>query len=567
MILQSAKFIGARLATIALAGSGVGIGIVFAALINSIARSPFLGKQLFIYAILGFVLTKAILNTNTAMELLNKNLIKLNNKKPVLKLSHCDKDFIGANRKIGGRCGFSGRFNNFALEKRGYHSSSRFIPSTSLPSRAIQNFDFLKAAKPNISFVHKRENQMFRKKQKQNYSTNSSLLFGKTALDKSVITKKKFSFVELSNWTSSFILCTSFAIFIYFCIFEWNNLFFAPIKSLPIPANVHWSYIFLVLLLLRMCISSFTSVFTNYIKNFSLWTERTKKIALNALGVLNISTLTINLPFLGSFYAYLTNQEILFKHPFLGMFRRKLSEAERDKLFQETVKNFSENMKDSTEIQNKWKTWVLENSKDFLERYDAGSSAAKDYLLKIFEQQQKFLQLQELQEMQKKLFAIQELEKAKGLQGFVRGLYEQFVWEMGEINSFIAAHPVFFTLLGITIAVNFIVMSYNMDGRIIKLELQNAKLIQDLTHHQNWIAKNYLKIGDNSTKITDLTTKITDLTTKITGLTTETNGLTTDIIGLITDINRLTADITGLTAANTATRAHIEFINQIQGAL
>lgn len=49
-----------ELATIALAGSGVGIGIVFAALITGIVRNPFLGKQLFIYAILGFALTEAI---------------------------------------------------------------------------------------------------------------------------------------------------------------------------------------------------------------------------------------------------------------------------------------------------------------------------------------------------------------------------------------------------------------------------------------------------------------------------------------------------------------------------
>jgi F-type H+-transporting ATPase subunit c len=60
MILQAAKFIGAGLSTIALAGSGVGIGIVFAALITAIARNPSLGKQLFIYAILGFALTEAI---------------------------------------------------------------------------------------------------------------------------------------------------------------------------------------------------------------------------------------------------------------------------------------------------------------------------------------------------------------------------------------------------------------------------------------------------------------------------------------------------------------------------
>lgn len=60
MILQAAKFVGAGLATISLAGAGVGIGIVFAALINSIARNPSLGRQLFIYTILGFALTEAI---------------------------------------------------------------------------------------------------------------------------------------------------------------------------------------------------------------------------------------------------------------------------------------------------------------------------------------------------------------------------------------------------------------------------------------------------------------------------------------------------------------------------
>lgn len=60
MILQSAKLIGAGLSTIALAGVGAGIGIVFSALITSVARNPSLIKQLFTYAILGFALTEAI---------------------------------------------------------------------------------------------------------------------------------------------------------------------------------------------------------------------------------------------------------------------------------------------------------------------------------------------------------------------------------------------------------------------------------------------------------------------------------------------------------------------------
>ena len=52
--------IGAGMATISLAGSGVGIGIVFSGLMNAFARNPFFQKQLFVYAILGFALTEAI---------------------------------------------------------------------------------------------------------------------------------------------------------------------------------------------------------------------------------------------------------------------------------------------------------------------------------------------------------------------------------------------------------------------------------------------------------------------------------------------------------------------------
>jgi F-type H+-transporting ATPase subunit c len=60
MLFQSSKLIASGLATISSAGSGVGIGIVFAALIMAIARNPFLTKQLFVYAVLGFALTEAI---------------------------------------------------------------------------------------------------------------------------------------------------------------------------------------------------------------------------------------------------------------------------------------------------------------------------------------------------------------------------------------------------------------------------------------------------------------------------------------------------------------------------
>ena len=60
MLLQAAKFVGAGLATIRLAGAGVGIGTVFGALVIGISRNPSLKDELFKTAILGFALTEAI---------------------------------------------------------------------------------------------------------------------------------------------------------------------------------------------------------------------------------------------------------------------------------------------------------------------------------------------------------------------------------------------------------------------------------------------------------------------------------------------------------------------------
>ncbi len=60
LLLQAAKYIGAGLATIGLAGAGVGIGTVFGALVLGISWNPSLKDELFKMAILGFALTEAI---------------------------------------------------------------------------------------------------------------------------------------------------------------------------------------------------------------------------------------------------------------------------------------------------------------------------------------------------------------------------------------------------------------------------------------------------------------------------------------------------------------------------
>jgi F-type H+-transporting ATPase subunit c len=53
-MIQASKIIGTGLATTGLIGAGVGIGVVFGALILGVARNPSLRAQLFAYAILGF---------------------------------------------------------------------------------------------------------------------------------------------------------------------------------------------------------------------------------------------------------------------------------------------------------------------------------------------------------------------------------------------------------------------------------------------------------------------------------------------------------------------------------
>lgn len=57
---EATKLIGAGLATIGAAGSGVGIGVVFGSLITGYARNPSLKQQLFGYAIIGFALSEAV---------------------------------------------------------------------------------------------------------------------------------------------------------------------------------------------------------------------------------------------------------------------------------------------------------------------------------------------------------------------------------------------------------------------------------------------------------------------------------------------------------------------------
>jgi len=58
-MIQAARIIGTGLATTGLTGAGVGIGVVFGALILGVSRNPSLRRQLFSYIILYFSFAEA----------------------------------------------------------------------------------------------------------------------------------------------------------------------------------------------------------------------------------------------------------------------------------------------------------------------------------------------------------------------------------------------------------------------------------------------------------------------------------------------------------------------------
>jgi F0F1-type ATP synthase membrane subunit c/vacuolar-type H+-ATPase subunit K len=58
--LQCFRLVGAGLATIALGGVGMGIGMVFSGYLQAVVRNPSMKQDLFGWAMLGFALTESV---------------------------------------------------------------------------------------------------------------------------------------------------------------------------------------------------------------------------------------------------------------------------------------------------------------------------------------------------------------------------------------------------------------------------------------------------------------------------------------------------------------------------
>ncbi|WND01995.1 F0F1 ATP synthase subunit C [Temperatibacter marinus] len=60
MELEAAKMIGAGIATLALAGVGIGLGNIFGSFLNGALRNPSAAPKVFGNLLLGFALTEAV---------------------------------------------------------------------------------------------------------------------------------------------------------------------------------------------------------------------------------------------------------------------------------------------------------------------------------------------------------------------------------------------------------------------------------------------------------------------------------------------------------------------------
>ena len=59
-LVMSAKLVGAGMATIGIIGAGIGIGVLFGALLISMSRNPYMEDNFLKYLFLGFALTEAM---------------------------------------------------------------------------------------------------------------------------------------------------------------------------------------------------------------------------------------------------------------------------------------------------------------------------------------------------------------------------------------------------------------------------------------------------------------------------------------------------------------------------
>ena len=244
---------------------------------------------------------------------------------------------------------------------------------------------------------------------------------------------KRLSFINLFLFQLGII---NFMILTYFYIQQ--DITFRATGWFAMPENIHWYHIFLFLILTRMLIVFTTHRLTEYIKNFSLWTEKEKKNALYALAAINILTLPINLPLIGGFYAYMKGSEIISNNWFLGTFRRILNENERENLYHEIIQNFLEKIEASKEVKEKLKNWAIENTRSMLEKYDDGSAFATQYVLEKFENQKEFLQLEEIKN-HKQAIKMEDLvdQTVKDQQGLFPWIFDKTINGLNYWNPFV----------------------------------------------------------------------------------------------------------------------------------
>ena len=254
--------------------------------------------------------------------------------------------------------------------------------------------------------------------------------------------RKHFELIKLKFGIHYYLLLVTWGLVVVYGIisiviityyFFQPDIIFSDTGLFSIPKNIHWYYIFLGAILFQIIFVFLAYQFMKYMRECSFWDSEKDIISIYLILVINLLTIPFHLSLGSSFFDYQKGSEIFAKDWFLGTFRRILNENEREKLTQETVKNFLEKIDVTKEIKDKLKIWASENTKVFLNKYEDGSSIATEYVSDQLKIQKEFLQREEVKKLE---VFIDKTDKEQ--QGWFPWIYDQTIKGLNCFNPFVA---------------------------------------------------------------------------------------------------------------------------------
>lgn len=339
-------------------------------------------------------------------------------------------------------------------------------------SPLIKNINKNKIHYKSHFFLQKFDNFNFTQKHKKK-STGNVNFFAK--LEKAV-----FYGIGLVS-KLSFIISISISISILTFFWFQNDICYSP-GWLPISQK-NWYYTFLLLILVQVLILFWIQKIKEKIKTSFIRNQKQKRNGILALDGITLLASVISIPFIRIFYAYVwsyqRSYEIIFNHPFLGIFRRTLTTNERIKLYEEFKQEFLENRLLIKEIKDQLQDFDSANLQSFIQKCNHGSEVAKKYFYEQLEDIINLLQLQiQLESLDNKI--TEEFTQKK----ITVGIYDQIINSLntptGKFIGVVVVLVVIFILFRQfhgNVSSDDVSIDTRMDSVVNNLEVMNGHIV------------------------------------------------------------------------------------------